>query len=141
MKLVKMLTGFVAKSGWLRIILFAVIATGSWHLWSWVITVGVPPAWAFFLAPVTVGVVMFVNIIALVIATIDGDLWEFGLLHIGQRLPFAMWAQMTHDGEDVRLWVVLAWLFLLPTEMFLCAVVPLVVIIAVIGRILNIRIK
>lgn len=138
----KMATGLAAKSGfgpWLRGVLFVGMAACMWQLWLWLARPAYGPLSDIIVLAVSgwAGV----NLVAVLAALVEGGLADRGLRGAVRWLPLAMWAEMTDDGEDVRLWAILAWPLLLPAEMAVCAVTPVVAVAAVVVRALNVRVK
>lgn len=135
-ELAKMATGLVARPGfgpWLRGALFAGMAVGVWQLWLAGRACGI-------IVPVAI-VLGVLNFTAVMVALVEGGLGNRGLRDTMRWLPLVMWAEMTGDGKDVRLWAILAWPFLLPAELTVCVGMAITVIVVAVGRVLNIRLK
>lgn len=137
-ELAKMATGLVAKSGfgpWLRAVLFAGMAIGVWQLWLFAARRTCGPS-SDFIMPAVIGLGI-VNFVALM----GGGLAERGLRDTVRWLPLVMWAEMTDGGEDVRLWAIVVWPFLLPAELVICAGTAVAAAVCAVSRVLNVRLK
>lgn len=141
-ELAKMVTGLVAKTSadpWLRAVLFASMAMGVWQLWLRIVGHVCDSSLDFIILP-AIGLAIM-SFVVLLICTIEGNLLERGLWGTAQRLPLMLLAEMTDDGEDVRLWVILIWPFLVPAELAVCVGTAIAVVIYGVSRILNIKLK
>ncbi len=138
-----MATGQSAKSGsgpWLRGFLFAAMACGAWWLW---VTLGMAARFSGRPDPISVAAIVLgiLNFIAVMFGVIEGGLADRGLRGTVRWLPLALWAEMTDDGDDVRLWAILVWPLLVPAEIAVCLGAAVGAVLAGASQVLNIRLK